>query len=88
MSNLLRTGQGGCILGLGLAVVAISGEAGDPEAGAGCYVRAVHPQSPHLPGFQHSAQLQCNLGKGGALIRTVPPALTHQLISVGGALLR
>lgn len=46
------------------------------------------PRSPHLPGFQHSAQLQCNLGKRRSLIGTVPPALTHQLVPVGGALLR
>lgn len=46
------------------------------------------PPSPHLPGFQHPAQLQRNLSKGRSLIWTVPPALTHQLIPADGAWLR
>lgn len=41
MSNPLRAGEGGCILGPGLAVVATSGGERGPEAPVGSYKRAV-----------------------------------------------
>lgn len=41
MSNPLRAGKVGCILGPGLAVVATSGGERDPAATAGSYKRAV-----------------------------------------------